>query len=514
MENKDTNLSFDTQKELPLLRIYESEGVGEVSEEFSLPDYVPEVRRILTVRASALPESKYLNDTGSPICLELGGTVAYSVIYLDKENNVSALPLSSTYFSKVNLSEAPKSTSAQTTVETVSCRVLGPRKLSIKTRLKNKVICQKENGEEPKIFPCSSGEELYEERKYEEISTFEGKRALLDNVKISDKLEIGEGMRPIWCDAQINLTEAEAKLGEVSVRGEVTVICLAVSDSEEAVFKKTVKLSEEIEVEGADTGDSVRLFARCVSLSLSNEEASGTSEVFFDLAYELEGEVIRKGTTKVLVDAYSTKYPSKEEYREIEYHTPKSVGTGTFSINEQAKSEGLKNREILTVFADPVYEKCEIKGQKAYLVGKISLGVITKPRTGEEQGEEISFESFDFPVKYEISVNEQLKNPLTVCEMSIGKINATLDQGKLNVSGDVLVAYAIYERKSTRVLKSSTLKTDEILKRDKASVRVCFPRKGEDLWDLAKRYRVSAKRLAAQNEIDGDGILEKTYLII
>ena len=48
----------------------DTQMTSEVSEEFSLPDYVPEVRKVLTVRASALPEQKYLSDT----TLEFSGT--------------------------------------------------------------------------------------------------------------------------------------------------------------------------------------------------------------------------------------------------------------------------------------------------------------------------------------------------------------------------------------------------------------------------------------------------------
>ena len=512
MENKDISLLFEEEKDkAPLFSLLESESVGEVGEEFSLPDYVPEVRRILTVRASVLPESKYLNDTGSPIFLELGGTVAYSVIYLDREENVCALPLSSTYFCKANLSESPKSTDVQTLVDSVSCRVLGPRRLNIKTRLKNKILSLKEIECEPKIFPLSSGEEIYEERKYEEISTFESKKIALDNVKISDKLEIGEGMRPIWCDAQIDISEVCIKDGEVLVRGEVSVKCLAVNGSETEVYEKTVKLSEGIGVEDLYLGGSVRVFGRCVSLSLSNEEADGSSDVFFDLTLELLGEVIKAVKTKALVDAYSTMYPSKEEYKEIEYFTAERVGTGNFSISEQVKSEGLKNREIITVFAAPVYEKCEIKGQKAYLVGKITLGVITRP---DDPQKEIQFDSFDFPIKYEVPLENSFKNPLSRNEFSLGKISATLDSGKLNFNGEILAAYAIYERKNKRVLESSEIKTDEKIKRDNATLRVCFPKKGQSLWDLGKRYHTSLARLSAQNEIDRDAPLEKTFLII
>ena len=55
----------------------------EAGEEFSLPDYVPEIRRLLNVRAQVLPESKFLGDSGSGTDLEIGGTVTYLLVYTD-----------------------------------------------------------------------------------------------------------------------------------------------------------------------------------------------------------------------------------------------------------------------------------------------------------------------------------------------------------------------------------------------------------------------------------------------
>ena len=43
----------------------------EVNEEFSLPDYVPEVRKVLCVRAKVLPEGKFMSDLAHTYQLEL-----------------------------------------------------------------------------------------------------------------------------------------------------------------------------------------------------------------------------------------------------------------------------------------------------------------------------------------------------------------------------------------------------------------------------------------------------------
>ena len=87
--------SIDFNKEATQLTSVACDTVvsSDVSEEFVLPDYVPEVRRVLFTRAQALPESKYISgDT-----VDFGGTVTYLIIYTDDEGRLCSVPLSSTY---------------------------------------------------------------------------------------------------------------------------------------------------------------------------------------------------------------------------------------------------------------------------------------------------------------------------------------------------------------------------------------------------------------------------------
>ena len=515
METNERNELFESDyNEERLTRLYENEAISEVNEEFSLPDYVPEVRRVLTVRAQPIPENKYLNDTSSPICLELGGTVAYSVIYLDEEGSLCALPLSSTYETKAILNEIPSETEISTNIESVTPRVLAPRKLSIKSKLRSKILCSENLNIEPKITPKSSAEELFLQRKYENVMCLSKKKIGLDNIRINDKLDSEGGARPIWCDAYIDLNEVKSLKDSVLVRGEVTVKCLSSKDGEYSVISKTMSLNEEIEAEGADTGDMVRVFARCVSLALSSAENSEANEVFFDLGCELNGEVLRNCEARVLCDAYSTNSPSQESYKDVEYYRVQRGGTSSFSLNEEIKSEELKNREIITIFADPVYEKCEIKGQKASLLGKMSLGVILKPQDGENQGEEITFESFELPLKYELDLGKAPKGALARCEMTLGKINARIDNGRLIVNSEVDCAYSIYEKSSVQALSTLLIKADEKIKRESSTVRVCFPAKGLSLWDVAKKYHVTKSHIAKQNSIsENEEILPKSLII-
>ena len=51
--------------------------ITELSEEFSLPDYQPEMKRLLRVRATVLPSDQYVG-AGN---VECSGRIDYSILY-------------------------------------------------------------------------------------------------------------------------------------------------------------------------------------------------------------------------------------------------------------------------------------------------------------------------------------------------------------------------------------------------------------------------------------------------
>ena len=128
------NLNEVAQKKLTYTALVnDTVSSCEVSEEFTLPDYVPEIRKMLTVKSSALPESKYLSDKNGASVLDYSGTVTYLIIYADDEGNLCSTPLSSQYESSALLNGHPDIVFIDTTVDNTSLRVNAPRKLTIKT---------------------------------------------------------------------------------------------------------------------------------------------------------------------------------------------------------------------------------------------------------------------------------------------------------------------------------------------------------------------------------------------
>ena len=487
----------------------------EVSEEFSLPDYVPEVRRVLFTRAQALPESKYISDTTVPPTIELGGTVTYSIIYTNEEGELCALPLNSTYEVKAPISSLG-TTFIDTTVESCTTRVTAPRKLTVKSKLKSRILGFQEKTEEESITPRSSADEMYIERKKESVDTIGIMPVSLQNIRMNERFDMAglESSKPIWCDATIILNDVKVQNGSVSVRGEATVRCLCVSSEGENVITKTMPLVEEMEAEGASVGDLAMVNARCVSLSISNAENGQKNELFFDLNCELDGEITRNSESLLTKDAYSTKNETQATYKKIDVYKRLKSQNASFTVSEAMKRENMALNEIIEIIADPVYEKTEIKGSRAQLLGKLFVNIIGKSQPNEQGECEYLHDSYEIPIKYETDIGKVNGEIITRCNFSQGNVNARYDNERFYVTAEIFPAFSIYEKTSCEVLDRATLKKDVEFKSDPACVRVCFPHENETLWDIAKKYHTTVARLSEQNGISADGPLSVKSLIV
>ena len=72
---------------------FDTAAVCEVSEDFVLPDYIPEVRRVVGVRASVSSDGKYLSGDE----LETDGGVTYNVLYVGGDGVLCMTSQTSSY---------------------------------------------------------------------------------------------------------------------------------------------------------------------------------------------------------------------------------------------------------------------------------------------------------------------------------------------------------------------------------------------------------------------------------
>lgn len=499
------NLSIGTSRELGLVSA-DTTTTYDISEEFVLPDYVPEIRKLLCTKAQVLPESRYVQGGK----LELGGTVTYLIIYTDDEGSLCGTTLSSSYETQIPFDEGQEGIDL-TVVDNVNVRVNAQRRLTVKSRLKTRLVGHKREQIQERIAPRSTADEMYLERDILNTETFEICKCSLDNIRMSDTLESSDNQttKPLWCDAFLVITDTKSQNGSVSARGKVQVKCVCQGNEGIVVLTKELPLAEEIECDECKAGDSVRVMGRCVSLSISNETGEGSNKLFFDICCELECEVLKKHPCSLTRDCYSTKYETEAAYCDKELYNVAKMGNTTFTLNEVIKQKNGEIAEIVEKIATPVLEKAEIKGNKLILNGKITGAVIGKGQPKEDGSYEYVSQGMDVPFKYEYDLGKPIKEHVIRASVDIGNVALSGDGEKINITAELYPAFTVYEKTRERVLDSAVIKKDKEIKKDASSVTAYFPKGSDTLWEIAKRFHTTVSKITEDNEST-----DKTVLIV
>ena len=115
----------DGAKNCVVIKTFEDTVIKEVSAEYNLPDYLPDVSRILRADAGVCRAGKYINGSS----LEYDGSVTFSVIYSTADGIIKAADFSSDYSGSVTIGDfsGDCSVDADTELDSVTVRLKYPR---------------------------------------------------------------------------------------------------------------------------------------------------------------------------------------------------------------------------------------------------------------------------------------------------------------------------------------------------------------------------------------------------
>ncbi len=502
---------------LSLMR-FDVSTAHEAAEEFILPDYMPEVRRIVSCSAHALPENKYL----TPGAVELSGLTTYSVLYIGDDGALSCAPLNSEYSVRLSCPAddgdeyGASDVGAYTTVESVSCRASGPRKLALTARMRSrafsvlrspiveKITAVNENGE---VSAATTADSIALERHYSETeaSSFYFETA---TGTASGEFREREGTKMILCSGSMVINSASVETGGIAVRGDAYLNCLMLtSDGTYSSTRVKTPVEEHIRIDsaarnlrsGATTTDEPALMAtawgRVASASVSGDE-SGLFQ--WEIEYDIDAELATSEKISVTDDAYSTSSGFRLTVNEPENVSELCCGVSSLTVYGSKQITGGSAKSIPYSTGRVNYERAEVTPDgRVALIGNCVL-VAATVGDGDAVPEEITV-----PVKFECDARIPAGTtgvPNVRCSMETAYTDARLDGDKLTVTAELAISYSITVKSKVRHISEIEIDRSSPIEKQVSSIKVYFPEDGEGRWEIGRRYRCEDKCI---RKIDG-----------
>ncbi len=481
-----------------------SDVYTESQTDYVLPDYLGDMRKILFTDASLRPSGRFAGGE----TVEFSGIVVYNVIYLDSENNLSAVELTSDYDYSVKCSgEDYNDSIANTRVSNYAVRLVGPRKISARASLVGSVRLSERSSLSlsGNAFDGNGSPELNRqnikirsaaissmaEREYAEaIARIDG--AIADEVSV------------IYPFVEVLVDELRREEDSVAVKGRLRM-CATVKNGDLAAYgvEKIAPFEESIEFDGSSaTATLMPQITVCSVKANVNADESGCEVVLSGIVEMcLIGEENQQ--VDVVLDGYLKECPTDNSYETLQYTTlldSRSVkGTHTAEIDRaDIESEGL--REIVFLTATPKIERVEQEEGRVTLLGEIRFSGVAS----EMVGEKISYTGvrFSSPFATNVDINCSTSDAVRVeADVRAYNASATLDADKLYATC-TLESYAVaLEDSDCRVLSVMSRKEGEEYESKSATITVYYPTADDTLFSVAKKFHTSGLKVARDNDI-------------
>lgn len=509
----------------------------ELTGDFSLPDYQPEIKRLLRIETNILPPNRFAGSDG----VELSGTLDYYVLYMGHDNGVYCAPLSTEYRMTAEPDAAERSLMAamsepllclcDATAETPTGRVTAPRRLQIRCSIKAAVKLYGEYRIQDDGEDDSSLETLRGETSVNRLYWGLGEALALQDDVILSPAE--QEWRVVCAEGRVMITEAVATMGAVTCRGEVTLklsLCPAeteeefASDSTEGrsalpltVLQRKIPFTQSVEAAGVTPACSATATGFCTDISVEMEDGHAHVE----MGVVTEAKAQKNEGISYVKDLFSTRRESVCRYTTYPTEAAMKALNGNFTLSNSLplSESGIDpSARVVDVTATATPESLSVDTAKGrcLLTGTCACHLLLL-RDGEYTSADITLPfRYEFDGQTDGAMDENMGFD---GNLSVINCRARMDGERVGVDAEVAVSLRTY--RSAPLTTPSDVSFSEEVTRRRGEYVICFPAPTDSAWSVAKRYHAPMAALTAANNLpagakaDGEESLEGIgYLIV
>ncbi len=493
-----------------LKNIHETSVEQSVDTEFSLPDYYPEISKILKCLADVNVMSSQCGENG----VNIGGQVAMTVLYTDPEGQINSFSHTYPFSKNIDFKGADGAfADVLANVNYLNTKAMGPRKIEIHGSVALAVTV---NGVQEKIVISEIDcDDVYAKRKGHTVTM--PLQTVNKGVFLEDDIVISQTKPSV---AKILRSNAVAKISECKVIGEKMVVkgdveleilyCppqngRPVLIKEERGFSQMVECSyKEAEI-GFDAFATVCAFELRPKTSLDGE----VRNIAFEAKINIDFHPFVTKTIEFVSDIISCRYNADIGLEGIVVEDLLDRFSENFVCKKNIDYSGGVLSDIYDVWCKPCVEFVTADGQDILVRGNVLVNILGCDSDSETVLIERNIEFEHRHSCPKIAELVRCKPSVFVAAVNTSlNSDATLDIAvELNISATV---FSCDKVDAVTIIKIG----DAPIQKDNGTAVVLYFAEDETVWQVAKKYTTSPDALCKVNNIESvDTVCNKMLLI-
>ncbi len=509
------NYSIKTDRVSTAETIYSESFEQTVDIDLKLPDYCPDISKILKCRLE--PQITGRTVMGDRVNVE--GMSLVRVIYVDSLNGaVRCAEQSCPFEVNATISGASQNAAVLTAVRVnyLNCRALSPRRLSVHGtfNIDLKVIDRSDS------HLCTHVKGADVQQKKQPVSYYALKSIAQQPFSVTETIETGADslsvQSVIRSDVSIASKEQSVVSGKLMYKGELLVRLLYLSDPDSNrpdTLEYSIPFSQVITIDPPGDNDKHILRTELINSSVTLRNEIGFDDPLPIISAKLCVTVLtyEKCETTVVTDCYSTSYRMTPQYGKALLPTLNSVINESVVEKSNVDFPESSVSRVFDVWCEKGGIVCERSNGKALIRGKYNICVLAK-----DADDNVIYAERPFDYSRSVSDvedNDEIEAYVSAECLSVG-YRITGDHS-LEARVELLVSGELYTLHSVNTVVSADADENAPTKqRDSASIILYYASKGEDIWDIAREYSASASEVREENDLSDDILGDDMMLML
>lgn len=483
--------------------------------DFSLPDYCPDIQKIL--KCQICPKINSRDISGDKLYIE--GSANILLIYLDEEKmSIRCCEHNSPFSVSINLKGTVQDAIVftKTKTEYVNCRAVTPRRLDIHGAFS--ILTKVKYKKEKSIVNNIDGEGIEKKKALTKYSDVIGMGQQSFNIsevidKSNKQPEVEYILKTI---VNVDLQDYKTLSNKVIINAQANIKILYVSDIEYGTvdtLEHSIPISQILDVEGVqdDCTCDINIEVLSNDVNIKQSENEENNLLSFESKIAISVIAYEEKETTILNDVYSVDYESEQKYENISLSCLSNkinepyISKGTIEIGDNGISE------ILDASGELTNIKSFINETSIKFEGKVNVCILAR------DNEEIPFyleRLVEF--KHETDIPEE--DNFILCEENIILKSCEckiIGQNSVEVLLEIQIGAFVFSEKVYKSVTDIYVDEEKPKQKDKnTALTIYYGDEGEELWDIARKYCTSVEKIKEENELDEDTLKDRSMIFI
>ncbi len=470
-----------------------------------VPDSKADILKVVQVDARACITDRVIREGK----ISLSGKVNLNILYIPEAEGERLSSMSGRFDFSESISSKSASGEmrlmATATVSRAEFSVINSRKLNIK----NIIVLDYEliGWEDCEI--AADFEEDTAEKQIEKINIQNATEIRTHDFVLEEEVDLPQGQKTIGellkCDINITDTEYKTVAGRIILKGVLSVCALYIAaDGEAEHAEAELPFTELIESENISDNMDCDIDYEIITCQFAAaEDNDGDMRVIsLNVSASAQVKASESVSLEFIKDCYVPYCETRLETERITAFELAAKQTEQYTVRETVDfPRGIPSvRSVYNVVMTPHVTKSEMNGAKLVTEGRIDAYVLYLSESADNPVYSIRHE---IPFGYAMDTSVQGNELTAQVKVKIKHSGYTLNAaGEVELRCIIGIWANILKKREINAITEA--EAEELSDEKQGSIKIYFANKGDNVWDIAKKYAVPLRRLTECNELEDD----------